>query len=57
MKNNEKTIILMEQKCSEDEMFKLYRNWYKQILSAFFKKYNIRLFNPNAVLSFFITVK
>lgn len=37
MKNNEKTIILMEQTCSEDEMFKSYRNWYKQILSAFFK--------------------
>lgn len=37
MKNNEKTIILMEQTCSEDEMFKSYGNWYKQILSAFFK--------------------
>lgn len=37
MKNNEKTIVLMKQTCSGDEMFKSYGNWYKQILAAFVK--------------------
>lgn len=43
MKNNEKTIILMEQTCSGDAMFKSYGNWYKQILAAFFKSISIIL--------------
>lgn len=52
MKNNEKTIILMEQTCSEDEMFKSYGNWYKQILSAFFKSISIILDSLTQTLFF-----